>query len=132
MNSFNHYAIGAVGEWMYRTILGISPDEAQPGYAHIILRPVPGGGLSWARGSYDSIRGRISTDWKLDGDKLTLKVTVPANTTATLYLPTKDAASVTESRKPAAEAEGVKFTGMKEGAAVYELGSGTYSFECRM
>jgi alpha-L-rhamnosidase len=128
MNSFCHYAIGSVGEWMYRTILGINPDEANPGYKHFFLKPVPGGGLTWAKGSYGSIHGEIASEWKVEGSNLTLKVTVPANTTATLSLPTADAASVTESGKAAAKADGVKFVKADNGVAVYELGSGTFEF----
>jgi alpha-L-rhamnosidase len=129
MNSFCHYAIGSVSEWMYRTILGINPHEAIPGYKHIVLKPVPGGGLDWAKGSYHSIRGPIVSEWRLDGSKnLTLKVAIPANTTATLHLPASDASAVTEGGKPAAEAEGVKFVKMDAGAGVYELGSGSYEF----
>lgn len=128
MNSFCHYAIGSVGEWMYRTILGINPDEADPGYKHILLKPVPGGGLRWAKGTYHSIRGPIRSEWRLDGKDLTLNVSVPANTTATLYLPASDAATVTEGGKPAAQAEGVKFVRMEGTTAVYELGSGSYEF----
>ncbi|MBN1491992.1 MAG: glycoside hydrolase family 78 protein [Phycisphaerae bacterium] len=132
MNSFNHYAIGSVGEWMYRTILGINPDETQPGYKHFTLRPVPGGGLTSAKGSYASIRGTIESAWMLDGDTLTLTIEVPANTTATLFVPATDTAAVTESGKPASEAEGVKFMRMEDGAAVYEVGSGAYRFASRL
>jgi len=129
MNSFCHYAIGSVGEWMYRTILGINPDEAHPGYKHIVLRPVPGGGLTWAKGSYRSIRGPVNSGWTLEGERtLTLKVEIPANTTATLYLPASDASTVTEGGSPAAEAEGVKFVRSENGVAVYDLGSGSYEF----
>lgn len=129
MNSFCHYAIGSVAEWMYRTILGINPDESKPGYQHILLKPVPGGGLTWAKGSYRSIHGRIASGWKLDQDNnLTLKLEIPANTTATLWLPASDEKLVTEGGKSAAEAEGVKFVRMETGAAVYELGSGSYAF----
>jgi alpha-L-rhamnosidase len=131
MNSFNHYAIGSVGEWMYRSILGINPDESRPGYRHFTLAPRPGGGLTWARGHYDSIRGRIVSDWKIDGQSLVLNVKVPANTTATLRMPAADMAAVTESGKPADAAEGVKFVKMEEGAAIYELGSGCYRFVSR-
>ncbi len=131
MNSFCHYAIGSVGEWMYRTILGINPDEANPGYKHFFLQPVPGGGLTWAKGSYHSIHGTIATEWKLEGDSLNLNVTIPANTSATLRLPATDAAGVTEAGKPAAKAEGVKFVKTEGGAAIYELASGTYAFVAR-
>jgi alpha-L-rhamnosidase len=128
MNSFCHYAIGAVGEWMYRTILGINPDEGRPGYRHFVLRPVPGGGLTWAKGSYDSISGRIASEWKLDGRTLTLSVIVPANTTATLFLPAASENGVTESGKPLNEAMGVSSVRMEKGTLACELGSGTYTF----
>ncbi|MBP7934836.1 MAG: glycoside hydrolase family 78 protein [Phycisphaerae bacterium] len=128
MNSFCHYAIGSVGEWMYRTILGIHPDESHPGYRHFELRPVPGGGLAWAKGSYDSISGRIASEWKLDGGTLTLKVTVPANTTASLYLPAAVESGVTESGEPVGRARGIKAVRMENGVLACELGSGTYTF----
>ena len=87
MNSFNHYAIGAVGEWMYRVILGLNPDENAPGWKHFHVRPMPGGGLTWARGEYRSIRGPIRVAWELTAGRFTLDVTVPPNTTATVELP---------------------------------------------
>ena len=132
MNSFNHYAIGSVGEWMYRTIVGINPDEQQPGYKHFVLRPQPGGGLTWAKGSYESIRGRIASEWKVEDGKLMLDVTIPANTTATVYVPGVGGPGsgfrVTEGGKPADQAEGVRFVRMEDGAAVYEVLSGRYRF----
>jgi len=131
MNSFSHYALGSVGEWMYRTIAGINPDEHSPGYKHFIIRPRPGGGLTWARGRYDSIHGRIVSSWRVDEASLTLDITVPANTTATVYVPTTDAAMVSEGGKPAERAEGVEFLRMEEGAAVYRVGSGRYRFVVR-
>lgn len=132
MNSFCHYAIGSVGEWMYRSILGINPDERRPGYRHIFLRPQIGGGLTWAKGSYDSISGRIVSDWKVDGDVLTWHITVPANTIATICVPTIDATNVTESGKPAAMADWVKPVGVEAGAAVFEVASGTYRFSSKL
>lgn len=131
MNSFNHYAIGSVGEWMYRTILGINPDENAPGYRHVVMRIRPGGGLTWARGSYDSIRGPIVSDWKIDGGVLTWSVSIPANTTATVHVPASDATSVTEGAQPARDAKGVKFLREEAGAAVFEVGSGRYAFTSR-
>jgi len=131
MNSFNHYAIGAVGEWMYRVILGINNDDSRPAYEHFTLRPHPGGGLKWARGSYDSIRGKIEVAWAVTGDKLKLDVTIPANTSATVFVPAKDAASVTEGTRPASKASGVNFLRMEAGAAVFEVQSGKYSFQVR-
>lgn len=131
MNSFNHYAIGAVGEWMHRVILGINNDDGYPGYEHFILRPYPGGGLKWAKGSYDSIRGRIESGWSLDRGKLKLEVTIPANTSATVYVPAEDAAGVKESGKPAVGSKGVRLMGTEEGAAVFRVQSGRYVFETK-
>ena len=87
MNSFNHYAYGAVGDWMYRHILGIDPVEAHPGYQHIKVHPQPGGGLTWARGEYKSIHGTIGSAWEIKGGQFKLQVTIPGNTRATVTLP---------------------------------------------
>ncbi len=89
MNSFNHWALGAVGEWMWRVILGIEPDDAGPGFRRFSIRPRPGGGLKWARGTYDSIRGPIVVEWRIAGGRLTLKAGVPPNTTARIVVPAK-------------------------------------------
>ncbi|GAA4439951.1 hypothetical protein GCM10023091_22920 [Ravibacter arvi] len=85
MNSFNHYAIGAVGEWMYRSILGINPDEA--GYKTFTIHPRPGGSLTWAKGAYHSIAGKIDVSWKKENGSFLLDVDIPANTRATVVLP---------------------------------------------
>jgi alpha-L-rhamnosidase len=129
MNSFNHYAIGAVGEWMYRVILGINNDDAHPAYEHFVIRPYPGGGLKWARGSYDSIRGKIESSWSVAGGKLRLDVRIPANTTATVYLPAKAVANVLESGMSASQAKGVRFIRLEAESAVFEVQSGRYHFE---
>ncbi|MEN6333420.1 MAG: family 78 glycoside hydrolase catalytic domain, partial [Phycisphaerales bacterium] len=130
MNSFAHYSFGAVCEWMFRTIGGI--DTEGPAYKNIVIRPIPGGRLSWARTSYDSIQGKIATAWKIDGDSLKLDVTVPANTTATVYIPAADAAGVREGKKPAAQAEGVQSIGTQDKTALLKIGSGTYHFTSQM
>ena len=132
MNSLNHWAIGAVGEWLDRVILGISPDDDQPAYKHVIIQPQPGGGLTWAKGAYHSIRGPITVDWKLDNANLTLNVSIPANTTATIHVPSQNPDSVSESGKPAATAEGLSFQRMQDGAAVYQAGSGTYHLQAKL
>lgn len=128
MNSFNHYSLGSVGEWLYRYVAGIDLDPQHPGYEHIIVRPQPGGGLTQARAEYDSIRGRISSAWAIDGDSLSLTVTVPANTTATVYLPTSGNAKIMESGSPVSEAPGIQYLGLEDGSAVFAVGSGTYQF----
>jgi alpha-L-rhamnosidase len=83
MTSFNHYALGAVGDWMHRTIGGIAP--AEPGYEKVLIAPVPGGGLTHADTSLDSPVGRIAVSWRLDGDTLALTAEVP--TPATVRIP---------------------------------------------
>jgi alpha-L-rhamnosidase len=128
MNSFNHWAFGAVGEWVWRHLAGINPDESRPGFKHFTIRPRPVSGLSWATGRYDSIRGRIVSDWKTTDDSFALNVEIPANTTATVYVPARSADAVTESGVPADRAAGVKFLRMEEGAAVFEVESGRYQF----
>lgn len=87
MNSFNHVAIGAVGEWMYRHMLGIQYDESQPGYSHFYIKPQPGKSLEWAKGSYRSIAGNIEVSWTRKNNLFSLDITVPVNTTATVVLP---------------------------------------------
>jgi alpha-L-rhamnosidase len=126
MNSFNHYAFGAVGEYLYGGVGGIKPSS--PGYKTFIIQPAIGERLTWANTSFESIYGRIVSNWKLEAGKLTLAVIVPPNTTAMVHVPAKDAASITESGKPVAQAPGVKFLRMENAAAVFEVGSGAYLF----
>jgi len=126
MNSFNHYSLGSCGEFLFGGIGGIRP--ASPGFKTIRVEPVIRNGLTWAKTSYDSIHGKIATDWKLDGNRLALEVVVPANTTATVYVPAKDQAGITESGKPVAQVQDVKFLRQENGQAVFEVGSGTYQF----
>jgi len=129
MNSFNHYAIGAVVEWIYRNVAGINPDDAQPGYRHLIIRPRPGGSLTSARCTYESIRGPIHSAWTRDSGTFRMEVAIPPNTTALICVPAKDADGVREGAGPAAESPGVVFVKMADGAAVYAVGSGHYTFE---
>jgi len=129
MNSFNHYSFGSVGRWLFNTVAGIDTDG--PGYKQIIIRPMPGG-ITSAKASYDSINGKIVSDWKLEDGTFKLDVTIPANTTATVYVPAKSAKSVTESGRSANSAEGVKFLRIKQGKAVFAVGSGYYKFKSKM
>lgn len=87
MNSYNHYAYGAVGAWMYADVAGIDLDPDHPGYQHILIHPRPGGGLTYARATLESVYGKIESAWRIDGEKLLLNVTIPPNTTATVRLP---------------------------------------------
>jgi alpha-L-rhamnosidase len=128
MNSFAHYALGSVGEWMYATILGINPDPSVPAFKHFVLHPQPGGGLAWARGAHHSMHGRIACTWWVDGPRFTVDVTVPANTSATLHLPTSDPASATEGGRPIAKAPSIRVVEQRPGRVVCELGAGRYRF----
>jgi alpha-L-rhamnosidase len=133
MNSFNHYALGSCGQWLYDTVAGIGLDPQQPGFRHVILHPrpargYPGGGLTAVAASYQSLRGRIASAWTIKDGTVTLDVTIPANVTATVYVPAADAASVTESGKPAATAEGVKLLRTEAGQPVFAVQSGSYRF----
>lgn len=85
MNSYNHYAYGAIGDWMYQNIAGIR--AAEPGYKKIIIKPVIGGGLTWAEGSYNCSYGLISCKWTITGNKLNMDVSIPQNTTADISVP---------------------------------------------
>ena len=122
MNSFNHWAFGAVGEWMWRHVAGLNPDDAQPGWKHFTVAPRPGGGVTWAKAEYESIRGRIAADWRIEAGKFTLRVTVPPNTSATIHVPTTDPSQVTEGGKA------VPPTRTTSDTAVFTVGSGRYEF----
>lgn len=126
--SHNHPMFGSVGEWFVKYLAGICPDPQAVGFDRIILQPRPVANLTWAKGRYDSIRGPIVSDWRIEGGDFHWKVTIPPNTTATVHIPARSPNSVTEGGKLAATAEGVKFLQMSEGAAVCQIGSGSYSF----
>jgi alpha-L-rhamnosidase len=128
MNSYNHYAFGAVGAWLYSTIAGIDTDPVKTGYKHIHFRPRPRAPLTYAKAALRSPHGTISSHWRLENEMLSLDLTVPANTTATLRLPTSDAAAVTESSRPVRNSEGVTPSPADGEFAVYELAAGTYAF----
>ncbi|MCF7731317.1 MAG: glycoside hydrolase family 78 protein [Akkermansiaceae bacterium] len=131
MNSFNHYSLGSCGEWLFGTVAGIDQDPAVPGFKQIIIRPRPGGNLTTASGRFRSIHGAITNSWSLKNGNFALTTTIPANTSATVHVPAKNAAGVMESGKPAATADGVKFLRMDDGAAVFAVGSGHYRFSSR-
>jgi alpha-L-rhamnosidase len=90
MNSFNHYAYGAIGDWMYCVVAGIKPDINKPGYKHIIIKPEPDTLLTYAGARYESLYGAIESYWQTDEDSINMSVTIPSNTTATIYLPYSD------------------------------------------
>ncbi len=129
MNSFNHYSFGAVGAWMIAHSLGIARDEDRPGFQHVILKPEldPTGGLRYARGHYDGMYGRIESSWKRVGDKTAYKVAIPANTSATVFIPATHAGAVSIDGK-VGDTPHVKFVKIERGKAVFEVASGRYVF----
>lgn len=131
MNSFNHYSLGSVGEWLYRYVAGIDTDPRYPGFERIIIRPYPGPGLDFAQCSYESVRGQIVSNWKRENGELTLEVTVPANTLATVYVPAADVSRVREGNVLAKQVTGVKFLRQEGDRTVFEVGSGSYVFRVK-
>lgn len=127
MNSFNHYAYGAVGDWMYQNIGGIAAVE--PGYKTSRIAPVVGGGLTHGSGELTTVYGRIATDWAVDGEDLSLAVEVPVNTTAEVVLPAESEWSVTEGGQLLADVEGVVDVTAENGEVVVTVGSGSYDFD---
>jgi alpha-L-rhamnosidase len=108
MNSFNHYAYGAIGAWLYSVVAGIDIDAERPGYRHIVMRPRPGGELTSAWATLESQYGAIGSDWRLDEEAFDWEVVVPPNTSATVYVPASAGATVYEGEHPAENAPGVR------------------------
>jgi alpha-L-rhamnosidase len=128
MNSFNHYAYGAIGEWMYKVVAGLAIDPAEPGYKHVVVAPRPGGGLTSAEARLDTMLGRVESGWALVQDSLEVKVAIPPNARATVRLPGATLAAVTESGHAVASAPGIK-SALQDGAdVVIETGAGRYAF----
>lgn len=125
--SQNHPMFGSITEWYYRSILGIN--STAPGFASFEIKPQPAGDLTWAKGYYNAIVGRIISDWKIDGTHFFLKVTVPANSQATIFVPSLPQRAVWEGGQPYEKSMGLKFIRYADGYAVFQAGSGNYSFE---
>src|SRR5260370_36854421 len=132
MNSFNHYAYGAIGEWMYRVMAGIEIDEAEPGYKHILIQPQPGGGFTSVKAAHNTMYGTVSSGWTLSDDKFALVVEVPANTRATVRLPHAQLANVTESGQALTTQPGITKARQHGQSVTVEIASGRYLFECVM
>ncbi len=145
MNSFNHYAFGSIGEWIWQNVVGLAPDEEYPGYEQFEVQPRPGGGLTWARGRYESIRGPIEVAWRIEGDALEVDLTVPPNTIAHVSLPASgriwgDHDLAREGEKPLQEAPGISEFDIRHATVrsedrigdrytvLFHAGSGRYHF----
>src|SRR6266571_3548656 len=128
MNSFNHYAFGAVGNWMYRTIGGIEPDPRAPGAKRVLIAPHPGGGLTHARASLETLHGTFVSSWKVAGQRFVLDVTVPPNTTADVTLWETTVEHVREGVRPLTDVAGVRDVQQRGANVVVTVGSGDYEF----
>jgi len=127
MNSFNHYAYGAIGEWLYNHVAGLNIDPEQPGYKHSILSPHPGGGLTSAKAEYLSLYGLVKSAWEIKGEDFSYQVTIPANTTASVSLPQAKLADLKINSSILRPEWRKKIKQTEQGLSL-ELGSGTYRF----
>ena len=128
MNSFNHYAYGAIGDWMYQVVAGIDVDPQAPGYKHILIQPQPGGGLTHARASHNSLYGKVTSAWEMKDDRFELTVEIPANTRATVRLPGAALDKVTEGGEALAKGAGIASARQEGDSVIAETGSGRYVF----
>ncbi len=130
MNSFNHYSLGSCGEWLYTTVAGIDWDPDAPGYKHLVIHPQPGGGLTEVKAGLRTVHGQVNSAWKVADGKFTYDLTLPANTTATVTLPTNDPDGVTADGEPLAELKDAKLDRESIRGVTFTLGSGSYRFVC--
>jgi alpha-L-rhamnosidase len=126
--SHNHPMFGSVSEWFYKVPAGINPAPDAVGFDKIIIRPQPVGDLKWVKASYDSVHGKVVSDWGREAGKFTLRVRVPVGVTATVFLPAKDGTPVTEGGKPVERAAGVQSLRTEPGHAVLAVEPGDYEF----
>ncbi len=130
MNSFNHYAYGAVGNWLYKSVAGINIDENIPGYKRIIIKPHLTNKLNYAKASYLSPYGRILSHWESDGKEVRLHLEIPANTTAVIFLPSRNHESIYEADQKIEELEDIEIIDCNENTTKVEVVSGKYCFRC--
>jgi len=127
--SLNHPFHGGFDAWFYQGLAGIEPDSDQAGFKHFFLKPGLFRQIFRAEAAYQSLYGRIRSSWRSAGGVFTWDVVIPANTSATVFIPTIDAERIMEGQGPASVSPGVQFLRLERGFAVYELGSGVYAFQ---
>lgn len=128
MNSFNHYAYGAIGDWMYRVVAGLDVEGDGAGYKKIRLHPHIGGNFSYVSADYKTPYGKLSSHWKIEGSVLKLKAEIPANTTAFVTIPAATLKDVTESGKPLSAIKEIEIVDTRDNNIVIKTGSGIYEF----
>jgi alpha-L-rhamnosidase len=129
MNSFNHYSLGSIGEWLFRQVAGIELDPDVAGFQRFVLRPFIGKGLSFAKGSYKTMHGEISSEWRRSGTELKWSLRVPANTRARVYVPSEQGTPVKEGGEPIEKVPGLQVEGREGRFLVCEAEPGSYRFE---
>lgn len=128
MNSFNHYALGSIGEWLYRGVAGLDQAPDSTGYRKLRIRPRPGG-LRHASAHHESVRGTVRVTWERRGDRIALRVQVPPGATADVYVPTADPGSVRESGLvPSADDRHITVIATASDHVVHRVSSGSYRF----
>jgi len=128
MNSFNHYAYGAIGDWMYRVIAGMDTYDDGPGYKHIKIEPHVGGGLTMVAADLQTYYGKLSSSWKVENGGWVLDVEIPANTTADIFVPANNASAIEESGKPVSQLADLKVGASENGWVKVTVCSGKYQF----
>ncbi|WP_144124145.1 alpha-L-rhamnosidase [Catellatospora sichuanensis] len=128
MNSFNHYSLGSIGDWLFGRVAGIDQTKDSTAYRELLLRPLPGGGLTWAEAEQETARGRVACGWRLAAGRITVSVSIPPGSTAVLEIPTADASSVRENDAPAGGRPGVLRVEASTTGATLRLASGRYTF----
>ena len=128
MNSFNHYAYGAIGEWLYTVVAGINIDANQPGYKNIIFKPQPGGGLTHAKATVETVYGKVASAWRIKDNEFIYTIEVPANTTALVILPQADEQSVRSGKNVLKDLKTVKSVSKVGNDVQFAVGTGIYEF----
>jgi alpha-L-rhamnosidase len=127
-SSNNHFMLGHIMEWFYRGVLGIDQTERSIAYKEIVIKPVVVGDLTSANGSYESVYGRISSEWERENNSFQLKTEVPVNTTAIVCLPSNKTSKIFESNIAVEKNKAIKFLGFENGKSKFSIGSGSYKF----
>ena len=126
--SWNHFMLGHIMEWFYHDLAGIGIDLSVPGYKKITVKPQPVGDITWAKASVDTVQGKIESHWQIHDNRFVLNVTIPANTTATIFIPAKSVTGITEGGAAVETKKEIEFQWVESGYAVYKTGSGHYEF----
>jgi hypothetical protein len=127
-SSQNHFMLGHIIEWFYHDLAGIGLDPSAPAFKKTIIKPATPAGLAWVKASYKSIYGKLESHWTNENGKFTLNIDIPPNTTATVYVPAREGVKVSGDGDVSRLPTGVRYLRWENGAAVYEVASGRYSF----